>query len=93
MSQHNNNSAQVQAFKDYQAISDETFDTLYRFEYWVKNEWSWDEGPLPQTEEDMIVVIQDAINKYLMQDDKSQALIKAGEQELLKKWSENAKNL
>ena len=88
MTPQNNNSAKVQAFKDYQAIPETTFDTMSDFEYWVSNEWSYDkEYKIPQTEEDLIILMQKAIAQYLMQDDKSQALIKVGEQELLEKWS------
>lgn len=49
MTSQNNNSTAVQAYKDYQAISEERDEVMYDFEYWVRNEWSWDEGPVPQT--------------------------------------------
>ena len=87
MSGYNNQIPQVQALTRYQAITEQTEEELYNFSEWVSDNWEWDEGPLPKTSDDMVVVIRDAIAKYLMQDEKSQALIKAGEQELLKKWS------
>lgn len=84
MSSQNNNSAQVQAFKDYQAIPDERDEVMSDFLVWLGDnaEEGW---PLFE--------IHTIIAHYLMQDEKSQALIKAGEQELLNKWSKNAKNL
>lgn len=92
MSQYNNNSAKVQAFKEYQAIPEEVENALDEFSDWVHDNWEWKEGVLPQNDEDMIVIIQDAVEKYLKRDTVSQELVKAGEQELLAKWSKNATN-
>lgn len=90
MTQHrsdNNDSTAVQAYKDYQSIPEERDEVMYDFEYWVRNEWSYDKSyKIPKTEEDLIILMKQAIAQYMMEDKKSQALIKAGEQELLKSW-------
>lgn len=77
---------QAKAVTQYQAITDQTIEELEEFSSWVENDWV-QTSELPKSEEDMIIIIQNAIAQYLRQDEKSQALIKAGEQELLAKWS------
>lgn len=88
MSQYNNNPTPVQAFKEYQAIPDETFEVMEDFENFIEDELDWSEIDTPTDilTDDLAVMVGQIIHQYLMQDEKTQTLIKAGEQELLKKW-------
>lgn len=88
MAWYDNQTPQVQAFKDYQAIPEAWEEALEQFESFIENSYDWttDLLPLSQNEEELAVIVKQAIAQFLMQDEKSQVLIKAGEQELLSKW-------
>ena len=89
MAGYNNNSVSLQAFKDYQVLPEQTEEVLEEFSQWLEDEYDSFVTmlPWPQNNEELALCLRDAVKQYLMQDGKSQALIKAGEQELLKKWS------
>lgn len=78
----NNNSNGLQAFKDYMNIPASTFDSLDDFTTFLEDEYD-----TMLAEGDLLPEFKKAIDQYLMRDKKSQSLIKAGEQEILKKWS------